>query len=457
MMPASEAKRVLFVAYYFPPRGGAGVQRSLKFVKYLRRFGWEPTVLTCPYENRRAAYDDSLLAEVPEGTAVVRVPSNEQFFIRLSRAGLGRLTSFLVRPDSCAPWARRALEVARGLHEQKPFDAVYTSLQPWGAGLVGLNMSRSAGLPWVCDYRDPWVRSMHLVWPTRMHWKKDFALERQYVTAAARTVTATETMRELMLADHPMLDSRRIVAIDNGYDEEDVETAAAVSDDGKFTIVFAGKFQHDWRERRRRFDPWGRFRALGTYGRRDVVLDTHSPIYFFEALARFLRRAPEKRKNIRVVLAGQTGKGNEALAAKLGLADVTEFKGYVPHADALALVASADALLLPMFSTENPCERVPYASGKIFEYMAARRPILALTQAGDARDLALRSGLAVAAPPRDVAGIEKAVEMLYENWQSGEDRLRPNEEFIASFTRERLAARLAAVLEEAVREPGVPE
>ena len=95
-MAKGRAKRVLFVAYYFPPRGGAGVQRSVKFVKYLRRFGWEPTVLTCTYEKRSAAYDETLLAEAPEGTKVVRVPSPEGFFVRLSRAGLGRAAGLVL-------------------------------------------------------------------------------------------------------------------------------------------------------------------------------------------------------------------------------------------------------------------------------------------------------------------------------------------------------------------------
>jgi hypothetical protein len=80
----SGTKRVLFVAYYFPPRGGAGVQRSLKFVKYLRRFGWEPTVLASAYERRSGAYDQTLLCEVPEGTEIVTVPSLERFFVNLS-------------------------------------------------------------------------------------------------------------------------------------------------------------------------------------------------------------------------------------------------------------------------------------------------------------------------------------------------------------------------------------
>ena len=385
------------------------MQRSLKFVKYLRRFGWEPTVLTTDYSQRSAAYDESLAAEVPEGTEVISVPSDEELFVRLSRVGLGRAAGFALRPDTAVTWARRAIRVARRLHAERPFDAVYTSLQPWSIGLVGLELKRTLNLPWVLDFRDPWSRSMHLAWPTKVHWLLDRRLERKYLEAADRTISVTPTMMNAMLEDHPHIDASRMLVIQNGYDAEDVDVAAE-ADTGRFTVVFTGKFQHDWSAAQ---DVGGfreRLKILGTYGRRDVMLDTHSPIYFLEGLDAFLRRRPERRGKVRVVFAGLVGKGNEALVREMGLGDVVESVGYLPHAKSVALAKSAHALLLPMFSTANPEERVPYASGKVYEYMAARRPILALTQAGDARDIALGSGLGVAAPPRDVEAISRAIE-----------------------------------------------
>ncbi|MHC4713028.1 MAG: glycosyltransferase, partial [Planctomycetota bacterium] len=208
-VPEKGTGKVLFVAYYFPPRGGAGVQRSLKFVKYLRRFGWEPTVLTTDYEKRGGARDDSLLAEIPEGTEIVEVPSKEKFFIGLANAGLGRLTALTLRPDAMATWAKAALPAARRLHAREPFDCVYTSVQPWSAGLVGLSLKRQVGLPWVSDFRDPWTESLHLEWPTRLHWLLDRRLEAVYLENADRTLVVTPTMKEEFLASHPHLQGDR--------------------------------------------------------------------------------------------------------------------------------------------------------------------------------------------------------------------------------------------------------
>ena len=395
-MAEKSARKVLFVAYYFPPRGGAGVQRSLKFVKYLRRFGWEPTVLTTTYESRAGAHDESLLAEVPEGTEIVEVPSRESLFVRMGSLGLGRLTGLTLRPDAMVTWARAALPVAHRLCREAPFDCVYTSVQPWSAGLVGLGLKRSLAVPWVSDFRDPWTESLHLEWPSRAHWLLDRKLEEVYLENADRTLVVTPTMKEEFLAGHPHIAPETIEVLYNGFDREDFE-APGGEDDGKFTIVFAGKFQYDHGRASSRETFRLRVRDLATFKPRNVRLDTHSPIYFFKALAEFLSRDEERRSRTRCIFAGSIGRGNMSLAGQLGLDEVVENRGYLPHRDAVRLVKSADALLLPMFSTDDPAERVAYASGKVFEYIAAGRPILALTQEGDARDLALASGLGVAA------------------------------------------------------------
>lgn len=454
-MADSGTKRVLFVAYYFPPRGGAGVQRSLKFVKYLRRFGWEPTVLASAYERRSGAYDETLLSEVPEGTEIVTVPSLERFFVNLSRWGLGRAAGFLFRPDTQVTWVRKAVATALRLNEEAHFDAVYTSVQPWSAGFVGLYLKERAGLPWVLDFRDPWTRSLHLSWPTRMHWERDRRLEGRFLAAADTSLVVTPTMREEFLADHPQLPPERVKVIYNGYDEEDV-AAAPAADDGKFTVVFTGKFQYDYRSADASAGARRPIRDFGTFARRDVSLDTHSPVYFLRGLAEFLRRFPDRRATTRVVFAGTVGDGNRALARELGLTDVVLCPGYLPHGQSVALVRSADALLLPMFSTANPSERIAYASGKVFEYMAAGKPILALAQEGDAKDLAVGSGLGVAVPPRDVDAIRDAIARLYDDWSSGRRTLSPKEEFIRGFTRERLAGQLAEVLDAAAAAGGAP-
>lgn len=449
---ADAPRRVLFVAYYFPPRGGGGVQRSLKFVKFLRSFGWEPTVLTTEYPPRSPAYDETLLEEVPDETRIVRVESKENLFVNLAERGLGRLTGFLLRPDALVTWVRSALPVARRLHRQEPFDLVYTSVQPWSMGLVGLRMKCEFGLPWVSDFRDPWTKSLHLEWPSRLHWLHDRYLEGRYLRNADRTLVVTPTMRDEFLAEHTDIPPDKVRVVYNGFDEDDFSGPGA-ADDGKFTIVFTGRFQHD-HGGGAAGGLRARLRQRLTFKPRPVDLETHSPVYFLEALAAMLEKHPERRSQVRVVFAGTIGEGNLALAEQLGLGEIVEHPGYLPHSEAVALVRSADALLLPMFSTDDPAERVAYASGKVFEYLAAGKPILALTQEGDAKDLALESGLGVVAPPRDVAAIAEALEKLYGWWQDPGQAPTPNHDFIAAFTRRNIAAQLAAVFEEVAGRPG---
>ncbi|MCD6404755.1 MAG: glycosyltransferase family 4 protein [Planctomycetes bacterium] len=448
-MPHGKTKRVLFVAYYFPPRGGAGVQRSLKFVKYLRCFGWEPTVLTTEYSRGSGAYDESLLREVPEGTRVVRVPSKEGLFISIANKGLGRLVGLVYRPDAMVTWARKAAFVARELHIIEPFDLVYTSVQPWSAGLVGLWLEKNPGIPWVVDFRDPWTASLHLEWPTRLHWLWDRRLERRFLAAADRTLVVTPTMRDEFLAAHPEVPPDRVKVIYNGFDEDDL-TAPAAADDGKFTVVFTGRFQYDHRPEASKESFRKRVRHALTYKPREVRLDTHSPVYFLRALNAFLKRFPDRRHKVRVVFAGTVGEGNLRLIRHLGLDDVVWCPGYIPHRDAVGLVNSADVLLLPMFSTLDPNERVAYASGKVFEYIAARKPVLALVQEGDAKDIVEASGLGVAVGPADVPAITEALESLYAGWESGKAAFAPDEAFLSRFTRESIARELSRTFDEVV-------
>jgi glycosyltransferase involved in cell wall biosynthesis len=444
-MADAGAKRVLFVAYYFPPRGGVSVQRSLKFVKYLRRFGWEPTVLTIDHERRSGIYDETLTSEIPEGTRVVRVPSHEKFFVDLAGWGLGRLAGLVFRPDAQVTWVRRALARAMELHAEKPFDVVYTSVQPWSAGLVGMKFKERTGVPWVSDFRDPWTRSLSLVWPTKHHWRHDLALEGKYLQAADRTLAVTPTIRDGFLEDHRSVSGEKIVVLHNGYDAEDLDGEAA-GDDGKFTVVFTGRFQADY-GRPAHAGAWETLRSVGTYYRKGVWPTTHSPEYFLKGLADFLSRTPAARGKVRVVFAGAVSEGNKRLAPELGLEDIVECPGFLPHAKAVSLMKSADALFLPMWTTVNASERVPYASGKVFEYIAARRPILALVPEGDAKDIAVGSGLGVTAPPRDVAAISTAIGRLYDAWAAGAPLVTSNEEFIRAFTRENLTRELAAVFD----------
>jgi len=172
------SRNVLFVAYYFPPRCGSGVQRSAKFAKYLPHYGYDPVVLTSALSDIPSARDGGMLRELSDVT-ICRARSHEAFLRKLAAAGAGPLVSLLLRPDAQILWRRHALEAARGIAARHKIDLVYTSVQPWSSALVGLELKRTLGVPWVLDFRDLWAECTHATWPTRLHHALDRSLERR--------------------------------------------------------------------------------------------------------------------------------------------------------------------------------------------------------------------------------------------------------------------------------------
>ncbi|MBD3334673.1 MAG: glycosyltransferase, partial [Candidatus Eisenbacteria bacterium] len=241
----SRPRRVLFIAYYFPPSGGSGVQRPLKFVKYLERFGWEPVVLTVKESAAFPARDPALAADIPPSTEIHRTPIWEPhtIFQRLtgSRRGgavdvdtvarwdrlsfparcLSRIRATLFVPDARIGWFPFAVSRARAIHRRRPVDAVLSTGPPFTAHLIGRSVARRIGRPWVADYRDPWTHAAF--YPPRPGWVRrlDRRLEGRCLARADRNIVVVPAMRDEFLADHPRLAPHRFAVIPNGYDPDD--------------------------------------------------------------------------------------------------------------------------------------------------------------------------------------------------------------------------------------------
>jgi glycosyltransferase involved in cell wall biosynthesis len=431
-------RRVVVVSYYFPPSGGPGVQRVLKFVKYLPEFGWEPAVLTVSGADYPAR-DESLLAEIPAGVEVVRtrIPEPYALYRRLTGKAPGAAVDVNVNRDPGAPlpWKERAAEWVRGmffvpdarvgwlatgtsagvrLARRLGASVVYSSSPPYTCALLGRRVARGAGIPWVPEFRDPW--SGFLSAPRRPEPARGLErrLERSVYHDAPRMVVAWKGIADDFAAKYPGEDAGKFVHIPNGYDPEDFEGIVPRSNP-RFTVVYTGSM----------------------YGVRnpDTVLAAAA------ALIGDGRIDPER---FRIRFVGRFGEEVRAMFRRPELRGTVEERGYLPHAESVAELLGAHALLLVVDDVTGAESIVP---GKVFEYLGARRPLLAVTPEGAVADLVRRTRAGSVLPRNDPGAIGEALAGLYEEWlRTGRTEFPGDPDAVTGESRRERTRELAAVL-----------
>lgn len=419
-------KKVLMVTYSFPPKGDAGVQRSLKFVKYLRDFGWEPLVLTREIKNM-GTRDESLLKDVPEGVKVFR--TNPWAFNELK--GIlnypGRfINRKLLMPDGERLWAVFSKKTAISIIENEKPDMLYTTSVPYSSHLLGLYLKkRFPGLPWVADFRDEWTNNPYLLDnpynSLRMNWEK--RREHEVLQQADQLVTNTPVMlRNFLENNKAMALGDRFCVISNGYDSEDFAAIPGKPVDNKlFTMTYTGTL----------------------YGRR-------KPDYFFQALRESIDEDAVDPAKVTVQLIGALQKGLlDQQLEKYGLKDIVKILPYMDHDECLRHTSGSDALLL--IEGGGPGAEAFY-TGKVFEYLATGRPILANIPAkGAAASLIRDTGAGLVSDFNDVGETKKNLKLLYDAWLGGRDILSPRKDVIAKYERRALTGELAKAFENAAR------
>jgi glycosyltransferase involved in cell wall biosynthesis len=406
-----KAKTVLVLVHDFPPAGGAGVQRVLKFVKYLPEFGWRSVVVTATPESY-TVIDDTLAGDIPAGTPILRVPSFDPNRLRprVERLRLGKALSLfnaaLFLPDAALTWAYRARPVVRQAIRDYLPTVIFSSALPASAHMLGLWAHRRIGLPWVADFRDPWSESQLL--PYLPGYRSiNQQMESQVLVAADRITTVSPPLTEMFgrLAH----DKSKVLLIENGYDETDV-VRLPPSHTRRFTIAYTGEFSR-----------------------------IHRPDAFVSAVDKLVAAGQIPLEDLRVTFAGKdTGKF---------VPDRPPFEqlGYLKHDDLNPVRCDSDLLLLIL--ADRPQSSGTY-SGKIFEYLACNRPTLAITGPGNvAAELVVRAraGIATAHNSDQIA---EALLGYYRHWKSGVFDYAPDWDIIHHFTRRNLTALLAEQLAE---------
>ena len=422
-------KRVLLISYYFPPSGGPGVQRILKFARYLPKYGWLPTVLTV--DPKFAAFpsiDDSLLEEIPSDVEVIRTRAWDPFSVygRIQgkrrddvikvgyvegKEGLNKVAQWLrgniFLPDARVGWVPFGSRVARKLVQKQKFDAVMSTGPPHSSHLIGMAAHKASGFPWVVDMRDPWVEIYYRdqMYEGAIAKRIQAHLERKVLSTANAVISVS---RHLGVGFKRRVQMRHYETIPNGYDPADIPLGTPpVRERDTFVIGH-----------------------IGTYS-----LLTHSE-GFVAALQQLQPNIP-----VEVHLVGKVD--SETLEAYRAQGIPVKGVPYLSHSNAIAYMQSVDVLMLALPRTHGD-SAAGIISGKAFEYVSARRPILALGPTeGDLADLLSQTQSGNIFDHDDREGI---LGFLNDHLEFRGKPWKINDAALAEYERPRLASRLARLL-----------
>ncbi len=419
----SEYRKVLVIAYYFPPMGLSGVQRTAKFVKYLPKYGWKPTVLTVSPTGYYAV-DDSLLKEVEAaGATVVRASSldpnrlfRHQGVVKMPSERWRKVLQFtgdsIFFPDTKIGWKRKALRSASELLRREKFDLLFATAPPQTDFLIGEALKRKFRLPLVLDYRDAWLDYPFKYYPTPVHRYIHYRMEKRILKAADRIIVTIRRVKESILKHYLGLDYHDVTIIPQGYDPADFRSGGSAKHSlrRKMRITHAGTFYAD-----------------------------RNPSIMLHALHNVLRDVPQMRGRLEISLIGNVRDEDRTLVTKLGLQNEVTFHGYLEHQDCARHLMNSDVLWLVL---DNDYQ----SPGKLYEYFGARKPVLASLQEGYIKQVVMESGVGLCVPLKDLRAHEEALRDLFAQFER--NRLKQaSEEFASRFNREVLTGELARQFE----------
>lgn len=415
-------RRVLVIAYYFPPMGLSGVQRTLKFVKYFPRFQWHPTVLTVE-PVAYYAYDESLLQDIDAAEITVvrtKAAGPGRLFAREgtvqlpsepTRKFMSRLSDSVFIPDNKVGWRKKAVAQALELHRTTPFDLVFATAPPFTDFLIGQDIKKRIRKPLVFDYRDPWIEYPFKFYPTPLHKMAHISMERKALRASSHVITTNRRVKELLIKRHSFLTYRDIDIIPQGFDPADFaeQPRGTRRSTDRMRITYAGVF---WEDR--------------------------TPETFLQALHELCLEHPELRSKIEARFVGKFRKENSVLVERLGLADCVTTVPYLPHRECIRELLDSDVLWMTVGDDVG-------SPGKTYEYIGARKPILGLVPPGFLEQTIRECG-GTTVRPKDVRGVKQALAEYYQLFQAG--RLKgPPEEVVEKYNRVNLTGALVRVFE----------
>ena len=418
---------MLVVAYYFPPMGLSGVQRTAKLVKYLPDEGVDVTVLTVR-PGGYFAFDQSLLKEVQrEGVTIIRTPSADptQLFGRERRGPppteggrrpLAAASQFLLQPDNKIGWFPFAVRAGRRILDQVEHDIIFATAPPYTGLMVAEHLARHSALPLVTDFRDDWVGNPRHTYPTSLHRRWAERQEARVLERSARIHVINEPMAASLAARHPSA-TPRIHVVPQGFDPDDFRTVTEqleldANSGTRCTFLYTG-----------------------------VFYDVQRPDTFLKAFAAAGCRDEIFRRDAHARFVGLTPANMDSLVTSLGLEDRVSVAGYLPHPETVIAQQQADILWLTIGHRKG-AEGI--STGKLYEYLGARKPILGLVPEGTARETLMGSGMATCVDPDNVEDAAGAMLDMFSKWKAGVKAL-PDEGWLSTFDRRQQACRIAQI------------
>jgi len=422
-------KKVLIITYYWPPSGGAGVQRWVKFVKYLSAMNMEPLVLTVhPGSATYPQKDPSLASDIPETVRVFYAKSFELYSLykkfssnkEVPYGGFAntkkldfkeKVIRFLrgnfIIPDPRKGWNRYALAKAKELIHTHHIDNVITTSPPHSTQLIGLELKKQLGIRWIADLRDPWTDIYYFkqMYPTFLATQIHKILEKKVLQNADRIITVSEALKKLF-AEKAANIGNKIKVIPNGYDTTDFQGLNGNVHPDIFYLTYAG---------------------------------TLSKEYNVGGFITALKELPEDiRPEIKVRFIGQMPSELWERFEAAGIGNMVELKGYVPHASAIGFMMSSDLLLLIIPDVKN---NEGILTGKLFEYLGSGKQILFIgPKDGDAAKVIRKTNSGVICSYDEHQQISEEIIRLFRLKKSGAPLSASND--VSMYSRENLTKEL---------------
>ena len=415
--------KALIITYYWPPAGGSGVQRWLKFVKYLQDFGIEPIVYTVDNANYPKE-DDSLISEIPKNITVLKNPIFEPtdvFFWKqkgvkkkdVANSTNNSLLSFLrgnfFIPDPKIFWVKSSVNFLQNYLKDHPIDVIISTGPPHSMHLIAQKISKKNNIKWIADFRDPWTDLYYNNEFKQLSFakEKNKKLEKSVLENANCVLTVSHSLKKDFLKT-----AKNVAVITNGFDSEVLQDENVVLD-SKFTISYIG-----------------------------LLPKQSNPVVFFKVLKKLCDANDEFKNDVQLLFVGDISSEVRLEIEKNTLAEITQIKGYVPHKESIEFQKKAQVLLLLI---PNVPKSAGILTGKLFEYITAKRPILALgPENGDLAVILQNTNAGVVIDHQNEAKLSIEILRLYQQFKEG--NLTVNSKNLAQFHRKNLTEQLASII-----------
>jgi len=420
--------KVLLITYYWPPAGGSGVQRWLKFVKYLPEFGIEPVVYTVKNPDY-AIQDSSLLSEIPPSLEVLRgdiwepnkllsifsksKKDNSSGFLNTNPSFIERQLQYIRAnyfiPDARKFWIKPSVKLLSAYLEKNPIDVIITTGPPHSLHLIGLELKTRFGIKWMADFRDPWtnIDYFHSLPLTSSSRARHYELETKVLEKADAVLVVGKSMK-----DEFSERANKVQVLTNGYD--DFKQEGKIELDTKFSISHIGLMNAD-----------------------------RNPMVLWRALTELVEESAEFAHDLQVNLIGKCAEEVYKAVADFNLEDKVDFIGYVGHNEVLAYQQASQVLLL---SVNKVASAKSIVTGKIFEYLQSQRPIIGIGPVdGDLAEILEECEAGRMVDFEDMQSLKDVVTQHYKAYKAG--TLVADSQHVQQYHRRNLTAALAKLLE----------